>query len=169
LGVTLTNLGIVAQHQGDYERATNCHTQALTVVREVGDKWGIAYALCRFARDVALRQGHHDHATVSFKESLSLCREVGTRWISEECLEGLGQVAAATGHYERAVRLFGAAELLRETVGWNQSSPEKTDHDRFVAAACTGLGDAAFSAAWAEGRAMTLEQAIEYALAGDTG
>src|SRR5262249_1140233 len=59
-GLTLVQLGIIATYQGDDERATACHTQGLAVLREFGDKYGIAYALNRSARDVTLRQGHYD-------------------------------------------------------------------------------------------------------------
>ena len=47
--------------------------------------------------------------------------------------------------------------------------PDQAYHDETAAAARAALGQPAFDGAWAEGRAMTLEQAIEYALAGDTG
>jgi predicted ATPase len=162
-GQTLVYLGILAR--GDDQRATTYFTQALAAHREAGDKWGIAHALSRFARDVSLRQRHYDQAAASFAESLILCGEAGTRWVSEECLEGLARVASATGHYERAARLFGAAEVLRETVGWVPDPHDQADHDQYVASARAGLAETAFAAAWDEGRAMTLEQAIEYALA----
>jgi hypothetical protein len=65
------------------------------------------------------------------------------------------------GQPERAVRLWGAAEALYDSIG------KHTDYyDR--AAARAQLDDATFAAAWAEGRAMTVEQAIAYALADDT-
>jgi len=43
---------------------------------------------------------------------------------------------------------------------------ERPDYDRAVAAARAQLGEVAFSSGWAEGRAMTLEQAVENALKG---
>jgi hypothetical protein len=55
--------------------------------------------------------------------------------------------------------------VLVETVGWVPDPHDQADHDQYVASACAGLEETAFAAAWAEGRAMTLEQAIEYALA----
>jgi non-specific serine/threonine protein kinase len=167
-GLTLVQLGVVATYQGDDERATTCHAQGLAALREFGDKYGIAYALSRFARDVTLRQGHYDQAAASFAESLIVCREVGHSWISEESVDGLGRVASATGRYERAARLFGAAEVLRETVGWHLTPPDQADHDKYVASARAALAEAAFATAWAEGRAMTLEQAVEYALASES-
>jgi hypothetical protein len=80
--------------------------------------------------------------------------------------EGLARLASAKGQRDRAARLFGAAELLRETLGYHAS--DQADHDKYVASARAGVAETAFAAAWAEGRAMTLEQAIEYALAADT-
>ena len=77
----------------------------------------------------------------------------------------MARVASATGRCERAARLFGAAELLRETLGHHFAPPVQADHDKYVASARAGLEERAFAAAWAGGRAMTLEQAIEYALA----
>jgi hypothetical protein len=78
--------------------------------------------------------------------------------------EGLAGAAAGRGHYERAARLIGAAEASREALGRDRSAFEQSAHDRRVASTLAGLGGTAFAAAWAEGRAMTLEQAIEYAL-----
>jgi len=66
---------------------------------------------------------------------------------------------------DRAVRLFGAAEALREAIGLLSAPQERADYDARLAATRSRLGVVAFEAAWAEGRAMTLEQAIEYALA----
>ena len=93
-----------------------------------------------------------------------LAREARSRWAGGECLEGLAQAAAATGHYGHAARLFGAAEAQREIVGKRPGPADHASHDQWVAPARTALGGATFTAAWAEGRAMTVEQAIEYAL-----
>jgi non-specific serine/threonine protein kinase len=162
-GTALTHLGVVARYQGDYERATALHSESLALFREIGDKWNIAFALYGLAF-VAHRQGDNERAAAFFTDSLILCKEVGNRWIGEECLEGFARVASATGHHQRAARLFGAAEVLRETLGHHRSPADQAYHDERVASTRAALGDAAFDAALAEGQAMTLEQAIEYAL-----
>ena len=163
--VTLVQLGILAWFQGDDERATAFHIQTVAIFREVGDKWGIAYALHRFGRDVALQHRHYDQATAFFRESLILCGEATNRWISGECLEGLARVASAKGRCEHAGRLFGAAEAQREIVGHRFAPPDQDSHNHSVTSARAAAGDAAFTTAWAEGRAMTLEQSVEYAMA----
>jgi hypothetical protein len=65
--------------------------------------------------------------------------------------------------------LFGAGEALREEVGASVLSFYRADYDRGVAAVRAGLGAPAFERAWAEGRALTWEQAIELALNASAG
>ena len=64
----------------------------------------------------------------------------------------------------RAARLWGAAQALREQIGASLPPSAREEYDRDMAAACAVLGDEAFSAAWTEGRRMTKEQAVSYAL-----
>ncbi len=60
----------------------------------------------------------------------------------------------------RAVLLWGAVEFLRETLGAPILPVERTRYDRAVAVVRAQLGEEAFATAWAEGRTMTLEQAL---------
>jgi predicted ATPase/class 3 adenylate cyclase len=168
IGLQLGHLGIVARYVGDYERATALQNESLALLREIGDKSGITFVLPFVLRNlgkVALHQSESGRAAVYFRESLILSTEIGDRWLCEEGLEGFAAVASATGHYERAARLLGAADQLREILGWHPSPPDQADYDKCRAATHAALGNIVFSVAWAEGRAMTLEQAIEYALA----
>jgi hypothetical protein len=68
----------------------------------------------------------------------------------------------------RACRIWGAAERLREAIGSPMPPGDRPDYERRVAAARAAMGDdAAFTRAWQDGRAMTQEQAMEYALRDD--
>ena len=64
----------------------------------------------------------------------------------------------------RAARLFGAAAALREEIGAPRPPAFRSYHERNLTAVLDRLGQGAFEKAWAEGREMTLEEAIEYAL-----
>jgi hypothetical protein len=85
------------------------------------------------------------------------------------CLEGLAGVAGAQGEPVRAARLLGAADRLRVAIGAPLPPGERADYDHTVDAARTQMAPDAFAASWAAGRAMTLEQAIAYALEEDDG
>jgi hypothetical protein len=65
-----------------------------------------------------------------------------------------------------AAMLFGAAEAIRDALGTPLPPVDRADHDRCLAAVRAALGEEAFAAASAEGRAMELEQAVAYALEG---
>jgi non-specific serine/threonine protein kinase len=122
------------------------------------------YAL-RGLGHLARIQGDYERATGLLEESLGLLVQLKDKRCPALCVEGLACVASGRGQADRAARLFGAAETLRETIGVALLPAERADHERAVAAARAGVDDGAFAAAWAEGRAMTLEQAAEYALA----
>ena len=81
-------------------------------------------------------------------------------------LLGLAGVAGSRGGAARAARLWAAAEALREATGFSMSPFTRSNfaYERHLAHARSQLDEAAWEAAWSEGRAMTLEQAIEYAL-----
>ena len=163
IGIVLADLGLVARYQGDYARAIVFYNKSLDVLNEIGDKWHIAL-VHRSLGYVALAQNDYVRASAFLVQGLNLCGELGDRYVTQGCLQGLARVAHGTGHYERAVRLFGAAKALREVLGALLPPVDQADHDKSVASARAALGGPAFAAAWAEGRAMTLEQAIEYAL-----
>lgn len=69
----------------------------------------------------------------------------------------------AEGKPQHAARLLGAAEALRKTTGVLVSTADRGEYERHVSSARAGLEEKVFAAAWAEGRAISLEQVIEYA------
>jgi predicted ATPase/DNA-binding SARP family transcriptional activator len=162
----LPSLGFEAWEQGDHAAARALLEESLAIQRELGEKRGIAWSLNGLGR-MTLMQGDSAAARSLFAESLAIYWELRNKVQIIQSLEGL---AAAEGRPERAARLFGAAESLREAVG----APTRgylgifrykvSEHS--IASARATLGEEAFAAAWAEGRAMTLEQAIPLALAG---
>jgi hypothetical protein len=66
--------------------------------------------------------------------------------------------------FQRAVRLYGAAEALREAIGMPLPLYERTQYERDIEASRKNLDERTFTNARAEGRAMTLEQAVAFAL-----
>jgi predicted ATPase/transposase/DNA-binding XRE family transcriptional regulator len=155
--VALNLLGDTARWQDDYAQAAARYNESLIIFQEVGDKQS---ALVLHNQGyVALHQGNDAQAVALFQQSLALFREMGDNKGIARCLEGLASVAGAVGQPERAARLWGAAEVLWQPLGW-RSPAERAAYDRSVVAARAQLDLAAFTAAWAKGRAMPLEQAI---------
>jgi len=165
---SLRMLGFLAQCQRDYERAKALFEESLVLSREVGSKSGTAASL-RQLGVVARHQGNYQRATALLAESLVLFRGLGSKSGIAACFEQMAIAAAAQGNFERSTRLFGAEEALREAIAVPLTPIERAEHDHAITATRSELGAKAFAAAWAEGRAMTLEQAIDYALAHETG
>ena len=81
----------------------------------------------------------------------------------------MAEIVGEMGSDERAARLFGAAEAIREAAGLSISKALLLDHERPIVRVMQILGQEAFDRAWAEGRAMTAEEALAFALEGSAG
>ncbi len=96
-------------------------------------------------------------------EAIMFLYDLQDKFHVASCLQALGGIAYMEHEYERAARVFGAAEALSESI----SSPkvlEPPDLARSVAETRARLDENTFARAWEEGRALTPEQATEYAL-----
>ena len=164
LANSLNSLGNLASDQGDFASAQSLHEESLAIKRELGYGQGIASSLNSLG-NLASDQGDLVSARARQEESLTIVLELGDRWGIARSLAGLAAVVATLGNSLRAAQIWGAAERLRAEVGAPLSPNERSHNDRTVAASRATLGDdAAFDHAWQEGRALTLEQAIELAL-----
>jgi Tetratricopeptide repeat len=140
------------------------YNEALAIHRELGDRSGIASALGHLGQ-VTRERGDYKAAAVLHREGLAILRELGDRRGIAFSLEGLAAVDAAMGHPFRAAHLLGAAERLREEAGSPLAPKDRPDFEQRVAAVRAALGEpSAFDRAWKEGRALKLEQAIEFAI-----
>ena len=161
---SLNNLGNVALDQGDFPAARALYEESLAITRELGDRWSIANSLNNLG-DVVYAQGDYSAAGALHQESLVMVRELGDPKGIALSLQTLAAAVAALGSHVRAARIWGAAERLREEIGSPVPSNDRPRYDQRVDEARVALGDgAAFDRAWQEGRALTLEQAIELAL-----
>ncbi|HEX6288940.1 MAG TPA: tetratricopeptide repeat protein [Herpetosiphonaceae bacterium] len=160
-GITwaLIYLGNVVLEQGDYARATVLFEESLAHFRELGDKGSMATSLKHLGQ-AALFQGNVEQAAACSRESFMLYRDAGVKQEIAECLEMMAAIVWAQGAAAWAVRLLGAAASLRDDLGAHPSPAERAHCDDMLAAARQRLGAAAFQAAWAEGRALTPEQAV---------
>jgi len=115
---------------------------------------------------VAVNQGDYPAARALLDESLTIRRELGDRFGIPYSLDGLAALVASLCEPLRAARIWGAAERLRAEIGTPLLAWERAGYDRSVAAARIASGDdIAFDSAWQEGRGLTLDGAIDIALA----
>jgi tetratricopeptide (TPR) repeat protein len=160
----LNNLGNAALDQDDFLAARGLFEESLAIGRQLGDRYGIAYALDSLA-NVAFEEGKYPAARALAEESLVIRKELGDKGGMADTLEGLAATFAALGGSLRGARIWGAAERLRVEIGLPLPADERRRYDRRVATARAALtDDAAFDRAWQEGRALTLAEALDLAL-----
>jgi hypothetical protein len=114
-----------------------------------------------------LEQGDAARATIQLVESLTLLRALGERWQTAHTLEVFACLAVMQAQPDlvRAAHLFGAAEILRETLSAPVLPFQRHFNERGVAALRAQLDESSLTVAWAKGRAMSLEQVMAHALA----
>ncbi len=159
----LMALGGIALSQADYAAAQACFEESVALSRSIGDRWGLSWVLSGLG-NLALRRGDLGRAKAIFEESLTLGRDMGNPIGIIVCFGGIARLAAAQGDTVRAARLIGAAEALRESLNAYPWHATRLAYEQNVADARAQLDEEAYAAAWAEGRAMKIEEAIEYAL-----
>jgi predicted ATPase/DNA-binding SARP family transcriptional activator len=170
LAAALCARGKVALAQGDAELATALFEESRDLCQTLDNKAGKALALHLLGR-VARQQGELARAGALLTESLRLRQGGATNDILES-LEGLAGLAVAEehqhmGHPERVLRavlLLSAAAATRDVLGLPLPPGNRAAYERDLATMRDRLNAAAWQAAWAEGQAMTLEQAIAEAL-----
>jgi tetratricopeptide (TPR) repeat protein len=164
-GAALSGMGLgrLASRMGDLEDARKEFDKAAEIARRMGNRR--IYASCRSELAHALRQhGKFDEAIALYKMVLPIWQDFGHRAAVAHEVECLGYIASAQGQNERAARLLGAAEAIRKTINSTLNGIELVEYEKEIAALRAGLDENKMQAAWAEGRALTMDQAIEYAL-----
>jgi predicted ATPase/DNA-binding CsgD family transcriptional regulator len=164
--LVLVWLGNVSLAQENRERATQMFEEALALARQRTDRLATNIALYNLAQ-LALTRADLGVTARLLEEGLTSSRQMGDQANLSFFLEGLAVVAGARGEAERSARMLGAAAVTMEEAGapvYNYYAPDRVLYERIVAAARSRLGEAAWNAGWDEGRAMTPEQAVRYAL-----
>jgi len=168
LASALISVGAEFLLQGDHERGAMLNEEAAGLYRERGNSGHLQYALDNLGW-AALMRGDEQQAEALHQECLALSRQLGDKLVAAEALDGLACSASTRGEAERVARLFGAAEALREAVGYQQEPREHTLREPYLTVARPRLAEPMWDAAWAEGRRLGFEEAIAYALETDSG
>ena len=158
-------LGSATVAQGDLDLAASRLEEAVAMCRELGNLRDVSMALFNLG-GIERNRGDAARASKAFEEGARISRELGDMLGIAYYVWMFGNVTARLGRPNRAARLWGAAEALREQMGMSFSRFDlaTSGYERDLAAVRSALSEASFESAWAEGRAMSPERAIEYAL-----
>ena len=151
------------QDQGDHAGAYALYEEALAEASARQDRHAAAYALRHLGR-LHLGQGQTERAVACVREGLPILLEMKDRRCTPPCLEALAYGILPREQPAEALRLLAAAEVIRESTGMPLGQADRARHEREYAAMEARLGREQFVVVWTEGREMSMERAIEYAL-----
>jgi len=134
--------------------------------REMGDQLAVTGHQSEMAH-AARQLGNFEEALALYRETIQEWQEIGHRGAVAHQLECFAFIAKAKEEGERAVKLMSAAEALRDASNSPRTPQERIEYDNELASLRAGIDEKAFTSLWAEGRSMTMEQAIEYAMKED--
>jgi tetratricopeptide (TPR) repeat protein len=160
----LINLAKIAiEHQGDYGQAKLYAEEGLALSREIGEKRGMAFAFAHLGR-IAHYERRYEAGMKLLQQALALLRDVGDKSSLLDNLFELAQITQAQGETTKATSLLAVIEALRQLIGMTMDPLHHARYEALSAALHAQLDEVAFKLAWTRGAAMSLEQAIQYAL-----
>lgn len=160
----LNAAGRLAWDQGDHQNGEIYSRGALALYREMGDEVGSAWALTWLSAHALVTPGECEEGIRLCEEGLVLFLEAeNTRCIPHVLAMSAGPVASQ-GNPQKAARCLGASEALLAIMGLGLQTIDQFEIERYVAAVKEQIDEATFEAAWAEGRAMSLEEAVSLVL-----
>lgn len=164
-GHTMVLLGqaMDARFDGRFDEARAGLVPLIPIFRDFGDQHRSNMVRSELAHIERL-EGQHDKAQEMYRETLLEWKRLGHRAAVANQLECYAFIAKAQEQPERAVKLLGAAEALREVIAIDMSQLERVEYEREVADLRVNMDEKGFAQLWALGRSMTMDEAIELAL-----
>jgi predicted ATPase/class 3 adenylate cyclase len=160
--MALYGFGAFEQSQGNYAEARARFEAGLPVFEEFKDRQRILMLRSELAH-LERKQGHISEAKKLYRETLKEWQELGYRAAIAHQLECFAMLAKAGEDGGRAARIFGAAEALRERINISMQPMERMEYDREVNELRGGMDREEFVKYWAEGRRLSMEEAIRFA------
>lgn len=164
----LNVLGELARLQGDDELARSYYEECLALTRETGEAIREAMQYENLGI-LAYRRGEFEPSRRLILRGLALSRQLGSTYGLASHLATLAGPVAALGRPREAARLLGAANAHLQALGTDQQPADQPDIRRFLESVVQSLGEDEFEAEWQIGQAMTLDEAVDWALEGETG
>jgi predicted ATPase/class 3 adenylate cyclase len=166
-GLIFMGMGMDESRQGNYGTAKTLFEDALDIFKRLRNKnfqMGMTSELGHIARHT----GDLNQAKKIYSETIKGWQDLGHRAAIANQLECFAFIAITEEETQRALKLLGAAEALREKISSPMANYEVMEYEKEVAQLRAMLPEAEFNALWAEGKSMKMEQAISCALESDS-
>ena len=162
-GMTFLGTGYSERFAGHFDTARQHFEEGLNIFKQLRHK-GFENVMRSEIGHLARMQGDTSMAVKTYRETILHFQEMGNRPAVAHQLECFGFLAITAEEPQRAAKLFGAADGLRERIDSQMTEYERIEFDQSVTQLRAMLNETEFNTLWAEGKSMTMEQAIELAL-----
>ena len=162
-GMSLMGLGRSESEQSNYEDAIPLFEDALDVFSQLRIK-NFQMAVKSQLGHIARYTGDLAGAKSIYRETIQGWQDIGNRGAIAHEMESFAAIAIIEEEPQRALKLFGAAEALRERSNSPMTDFERVEYHQMVAQVRSLLNETDADLLWAEGKSMTMEQAIQLVL-----
>jgi len=162
-GLFYLSTGMTESIQGNYEAAKTYFEEGLTVFNGLRN-WNFRLIMTSELGHIARHTGKISEAKQIYFETLQGWQNMGNRSAIANQLECFGYLAMAEEEPQRAIKLFGAAEFLREQINSLMTDYEQAEYVDAITRLRTMVTEMEFTSLWTNGRSMAMEQAIQFAL-----
>lgn len=163
-GITVYGFGNLLILQGQFQKAREKFKIAMQTMQDLGSNRNVIMIKSDLAH-ILRQEGNYPEALSSYRETILEWKRMGHRSAVAHQLECLAFIAKSLEQVEKATRLLGAAEALRQRIEIDMTPPEREEYEKEVADLKANVDDHEFASLWADGRSMTMDEAIELALA----
>lgn len=163
IAISLSFLGDLARTEGRDADALPQFEEAVELFRILENKTALADALNNLGA-AAFGSGDYAAAKLNFSEALNIAKSLANRITISCSLDGFAALAVENRDLERAARLSGAAENLRDLIGYQIEPAERRFRDTYLSVFKKQISEEAFVNIYNEGRALTLDEVIAQAL-----
>jgi tetratricopeptide (TPR) repeat protein len=159
----LRQLADELRFMGEFDQATALIEEMFGISLEHGLADWTGWALTMFGL-IVRDQGNYRRAATRYRESIVWYRDKLKKWGNWWNVLSLGTVASAQGQLQRAAKIYGAIDGWQQSIKLLRLSRDQRQFGTYIEATRAELGEAAYATAFEQGRAMTTEQAFQYAL-----
>lgn len=157
LAAALNALAQLHRVEGELHAAEQLYENVLALAREIEDRESIATVLLNLAMVLIVRNGR-DRARELLLEVLAIAKEIGSRRAGQSALEVSAGLAASQGEWGQAARLYGSTEAQTGETGLHRDPADEMFLAPLIARARAELGEHAFAAHSAAGRALSYDE-----------
>ncbi len=167
ISISLNRLGDMSRQKEDYQAARKYYAEAYAIAKQESISAAIPIFAHNLASAMCLLEDFRS-AHLYNLESLKGCEELGHKTGFGGALSIFAALSVKAGEVEKAARLFGAVKSIYDVNGYKLEKADQDFDNYYIKEARTAIGDTAFDAAYAEGRKLSLEDAVALAREGES-